>query len=260
MELKPSRVLEKLRKGELVSCFKVNLADSRIVEIVSMMGFDCVWADLEHVPNDLNVVERQVLSAKAWNTDLMVRVSRGGYSDYIRPLEMDASGIMVPHIMDLEDAKNVVKMTRFHPIGRRPVDGGNSDGRYCNIDLAQYMEQANERRFVAVQIEDPEPMDHLDEIASLEGIDMLFFGPSDFSHGLGIPGQMDHPEVLRARKMVAGAAIKHGKFAGTVGSTETMNELTQLGYRFINLGSDVNGLNQYLKNIIDKFNGFKSAP
>ncbi|MBA7592979.1 hypothetical protein ES708_35184 [subsurface metagenome] len=62
---------------------------------------------------------------------------------------------MVPHIMSVEDAKEVIKMTRFHPVGLRPVDGGNNDAAYCTMDFNQYLKQANEQRFVILQIEDP---------------------------------------------------------------------------------------------------------
>jgi 4-hydroxy-2-oxoheptanedioate aldolase len=253
MQMRTSNVLKKLRNGEVVSCFKLNIGDSRVVEIASMAGFDCIWTDMEHVPNDLSVIEKQILASKAYNTDILVRVSRGGYSDYIRPLEMDATGIMVPHIMSLEDAKNVVRMTRFHPIGRRPVDGGNADGRFCNVDFNDYIRQANNQRFLIVQIEDPEPLKDIEEIASLEGIDIIFFGPGDFSQGIGAPGQFTHPDLLKAREMVARAAVKHGKFAGTVGSPANMDELVQLGFRFISMGADVVGLSQYCSGIVSQF-------
>lgn len=253
MKMRTSNVLEKLRKGELVSCFKLNLADSRAVEIASIAGFDCVWTDMEHVPNDFSTVEKQILAAKAYNTDIMVRVSRGGYSDYIRPLEMDATGIMVPHIMSLEDAKNVVRMTRFHPIGRRPVDGGNADGGFCNVEFDEYLKQANQQRFLIVQIEDPEPLKDLEDIATLDGIDMIFFGPADFSQGIGAPGQFNHPDLVKAREDVARVAVKHGKFAGTVGSPANMDELVQMGYRFISMGADVVGLSQYCSEIVSQF-------
>ncbi|WP_114299943.1 HpcH/HpaI aldolase family protein [Anaerobacterium chartisolvens] len=253
--MRPGRVLGKLRRGEVVSCFKVNLSDSRVVEIAAMMGFDCVWTDMEHVPNCISQVEKQVLAAKAYNTDVMVRVSRGSYSDYIRPLELDASGIMVPHIMSLQDARNVVEMTRFHPIGRRPVDGGNADAKYCNVGLCDYISQANRERFVAIQIEDPEPLEELEEIACLEGIDMLFFGPGDFSQGIGKPGQLDSPEVIAARRRVAAVAAAHGKFAGTVGSVANRCELISEGYRFISIGADVVGLAEYCGGVAKEFSG-----
>ena len=253
MEMKPSKVLDKLRSGKAVSCIKINSADSRVIEIAAMCGFDCVWSDMEHVPNSIAALEKQILAAKAHNTDILVRVRRGSYSDHVYPLELDASGIMVPHIMSLEDAKNVVRMTRFHPVGRRPVDGGNADGAYCLVDFDAYLKQANERRFVIVQIEDPEPLGELEAICKLDGIDMIFFGPGDFSQGIGAPGDMNHPELLRARELVAKTAVKHGKFAGTVGSVDNMRELYDMGYRFLNLGADVLGLSNYFSAITKAF-------
>ncbi len=253
MEMRRSKVLDLLRKGETVSCVKINMSDSRVVEMAARSGIDCIWICMEHVPNDYLSMEKQILAAKAHDTDVMVRVSRGGYSDYIRPLEMDASGIMVPHIMSLADAKKVVEMTRFHPIGRRAIDGGNADGAFCGIEFLDYIKQANERRFVCIQIEDPEPLDEIEEIAALEGIDMLFFGPADFSQGIGVPGQFEHPKVKYAQKRVAEAALKYGKYAGTVGSSETAQELVDMGYKFINLGSDVSTLLQYFSEVAGNF-------
>jgi 4-hydroxy-2-oxoheptanedioate aldolase len=251
--MRPSRTLAKLRSGGIASCFKFNLADARAVEIAAMAGFDCLWTDMEHVPNDVSVIERGIWAAKAHDADVLVRVCRGSYSDYIRPLEMDAAGIMVPHVMSLADAQQVVRMTRFHPLGRRPVDGGNADGAYCNIDFVEYLKQANEQRFVIVQIEDPEPLAELDTIAALPGIDMLFFGPGDFSHGIGAPGQWDHPLLLDARRRVVEAAVAHGKFAGTVASPGNLDELIALGYRFLSMGADVLGLAQYCRALMSEF-------
>lgn len=248
--MRQSRALRLLREGKVATCFKMNLADARAAEIAALAGFDCLWLDMEHVPNGLDAIEKGIWAAKAHDVDVMVRVPRGSYSDYIRPLELDAAGIMVPHVMNLKDAKSVVKMTRFQPLGLRPVDGGNADGSFCEVEFADYLRQANEQRFVVVQIEDPEPLDELDLIAALPGIDMLFFGPGDFSHAIGAPGQWDHPELLAARKRVAEAALAHGKFAGTVASIASAEETIDMGYRFISVGADVVGLSSYCKSIV----------
>lgn len=253
MQMRPSRVLQKLRAGEVVSCFKLNLESARAAELAAAAGFDCIWTDMEHTACDWDIIEKQVWATKTQSTDLLVRVTRGSYSDYIRPFELDAAGIMVPHIMSLEDAKQVVKMTRFHPIGRRPVDGGNADALYCNIPFLEYIKQANEQRFVAIQIEDPEPLDQLEEIAALEGYDILFFGPGDFSHAMGVPAQFNHPVVVETRKRIADLARANGKFAGTVGGPDNLAELVDMGYTFINMGADVVGLNPYCQNLIKTF-------
>ncbi len=250
MQMRPSRVLRKLRAGEQVRCFKSNLADARVAEIVAQSGFDCLWVDMEHVPNDWSAIEAGVWAARGYDMDVMVRVARGGYSDYIRPLDLDAAGIMVPHIMSLADARQVARITRFHPVGRRPADGGNADGAYCRIPFTEYIRQANEQRFIVVQIEDPEPMDELEAIAGVPGIDMLFFGPGDFSQGIGAPGDFNHPRLLDAQRRVAAAARAHGKFAGTVGSPGNFRELGEMGYQFINIGADVRALTQYCDQLL----------
>ena len=217
----------------------------RVTDIAAMYGFDCLWLDKEHVPTDWVTVENQIRSAKIHDVDIVVRVARGSYSDYIQPLELDATGIMVPHIMGLEDARKVVQITRFHPIGRRPIDGGNADGAYTTLELEDYIKQANEQRFIILQIEDPEPLDELEAIAALEGYDMLFFGPGDFSQGIGAPGDMNHPKLLEARQRVAEVAIKHGKFAATTGNFNNLDEFIDMGYKFISIGADVVGMNNY---------------
>ena len=247
--MRESRVLNKLRDGKTVTCFKLNLPGGEVAEIAAMAGFDCLWADREHVVQDWNDIKAQNWAAKAHGADLMVRVERGSYSDLIKPLELDATGILVPHIMSLEDAKNVIHYTRFHPVGRRPIDGGNADGGYTGLDFNEYLEQANRNRFVALQIEDPEPLDDLEAIAALEGYDMLFFGPGDFSQGIGAPGEWDHPLLIETRRRVADAARRHGKFAATVGNTGNFAELVGMGYRFISVGADVVGLTDYCRGL-----------
>lgn len=258
--LRPSRVLAKLRAGKVASCVKLNFGDARVAELAAGAGFDAVWIDMEHVPNGTATIENQIRAIKLHGADALVRVKRGSYSDLIHPLEADAAGIMVPHVMSADDARSVVRQTRFYPIGRRPLDGGNVDGGFCAVPMDVYLKQANEQRFVIVQIEDPEPLEELDAIAATPGIDMLFFGPGDFSHAIGAPGQWDDPRIAAARKAVAEAALKHNKFAGTVGSVATLSGFIDEGYRFINIGADVIGLSTYFDSIVKAFGGAGDAP
>jgi 4-hydroxy-2-oxoheptanedioate aldolase len=258
-QMRPSRTLARLRAGKIATCTKLNLADPRVVEIAALAGFDCLWLDHEHTANTPLGIENMVRAAKAYEVDTVVRVPRGSYSDLIHPLEVDATGIMVPHLMSLADARQIVYFTRFHPIGRRPVDGGNADGAFCMISGPDYIRQANEQRFVVVQIEDPEPLAELDAIAQLPGLDMLFFGPTDFSQGIGVPFQFDHPRVGEARRRVAEAARRHGKFAGTVAIAGNAAALYAEGYRFLSLGADVIGLGSYYRDLADSLRALEST-
>lgn len=258
MDMRKSRVLRQMRNGNVATCVKINLSDPRNAEIASMCGFDCIWIDMEHVPNDMSVVENTVRAAKIYDVDVLTRVSKGCYSDMVRPLEGDSTGIMVPHLMSLEEAKRIVYYTKFHPVGRRPIDGGNADGAYCLVSGADYIKQANEERFVIVQIEDPEPMEELEQICALPGIDMIFFGPADFSQGIGSPNVPD-PRIDEARRLIAKTARRHGKFAGTVGGPGNFDKLVEMGYTFISTGADVVGLWKYYQEIVGAVSGRKIA-
>lgn len=239
--MRPSRVLRKIRNGGVAGCLKINSSssDPRIVEVAAMTGINAIWLCTEHVPTNYGDLENQVRAARLHDVDAIVRVPRGSYSDYIRGFEMDAAGIMVPHVMDIEDAKNVVRITKFPPVGRRAVDGGNVDGGFCLVNLLEYLETANTERFNILQIEDPEAVPYLEQIAELPGVDGLLFGAGDFSVAIGKPGEMDAPEIEDVRKKVAVAARRHNKLAGALGTPATLPHLVDLGYNFINLGADV---------------------
>jgi 4-hydroxy-2-oxoheptanedioate aldolase len=257
LSMRPSKILAKLRRGQIVNSIKLNLADPRAVEIAGLCGADSVWLDVEHCPNTLHDIENQVRAAKAYDMDAIVRVERGSYSDLVRPLEMDAAGIMVPHVLTAEDAQLIAQRTRFHPVGRRPMDGGNADGAYCGIPVEQYIEQANRERLVIVQIEDPEAMEELDDIAQVDGIDLLFFGPGDYSHALGVPGQANHPDVQEGFLRVAEACRKHGKFAGAPAPLDGIPRLVEMGFHFVSSGADVLALMDSFGQIVRAYNGLE---
>jgi 4-hydroxy-2-oxoheptanedioate aldolase len=253
MKMRESRVLNKLRSGGMVCCIKQNLADAQATEIAALAGTDCVWVDREHIAQDWSILSSQVWASKSKDVDLLVRISRGSYSDYIKPLEMDATGIMVPHVMSADDARSIVKMTRFHPYGLRPIDGGSADGAYTRLDFQDYLTQANNQRFIILQIEDKEALSEIDAIAQVEGFDMLFFGPGDFSQSIAAPGDWNNPQLIEARKLVASTAKKYGKFAGTSSNISSLSELADSGYQFVNVAADVVGLSNYCVDTVQKF-------
>ena len=243
--MRPSRVLRTIRAGRVARCLKLNTTDPRVAEIFASAQPDAVWACMEHVGAGWTEVEHQIRAARLHDVDLVLRVARGSYSDYVRGLEMDAAGLIVPHVMGPEDARAVRDMTKFAPVGRRALDGGNADAGFTRVGLADYLAQANAERIVFHQIEDPEAVPHIEEIAALDGVDALFFGPGDFSVALGIPGQIDHPEVEAVRRRVAEAARKAGKIAATVCGPGAIRRHADMGYNFLSVGADVIALVQY---------------
>jgi 4-hydroxy-2-oxoheptanedioate aldolase len=236
-----------LRAGEVPTILKLNLADPRVVELAGLAGADAAWLCTEHVPNDWIGIENQIRAARIYDMDCLVRVARGSYSDYIRPLEAGATGIIVPHVETEEEARQIVAWTRFHPIGQRALDGGNIDGQFCQLPMDEYLRHSNSERIVMLQIESPEGLENVEKIAAVPGFDMLMFGAGDFSHRIGKAGQANLPEVVAARKRIGAAARKFGKFAMSPGPMAPLAELISEGYGAIGSGSDVWGLGLYFK-------------
>jgi len=247
MNLRSSRILRELRAGKQPTCFKLNLGDPRVIELAGLAGASSVWICNEHVSNHWFNLENQIRAAKLYDVDTIVRVEKGSYSDYVKPFEADATAIMVPHVKTADEARHIVEMTRFHPLGRRPVDGGNPDGRYCLIPTTEYMAHSNTERLLIFQIESPEALENVEAIAAVPGYAMLLFGPGDFSHVIGKPGQVNAPEVVAARLRVGAAAKKHRKYAMAPGMLAPRAVLTAEGYGVFTLGADVIGLSDYFK-------------
>ena len=233
MKLRPSRLLRELREGLNPCTLKFNLNDPRIIEMAGLAGASAVWLCNEHVPNDWINLENQVRAAKLHDMDSIVRVSKGSYSDYVKPFEMDATAIMVPHVTTADEARKIVEMTRFMPMGRRPMDGGNVDGGFCQIPMVDYLKHSNAERLLILQIESPEALANVEEIAAVPGFDVLLF----------------------ARKRVAAAAQKHGKYLMMPGMIAPRAELEEEGWRIFNLSADVLSLGSAFNKLIADYRG-----
>jgi 4-hydroxy-2-oxoheptanedioate aldolase len=159
MKLRPSRILREIRAGQNSTVIKLNMGDPRIVELAGLAGASAVWLCNEHVPNSWLNLEHQVRAAKLYDMDTIVRVNKGGYSEYVKPFECDATGIMVPHVTSADEARNVVDMVRCRPLGSKALDAGNMDGLFCQVPLAEYAQHCNTEKFVILQIESPEALE-----------------------------------------------------------------------------------------------------
>lgn len=251
--MRKSRVLRTIAAGGVARVLKLNTFDAKVAEIFAQAQPDALWLCQEHTSASLEAIENQIRAAKIYDVDSLVRVARGSYSDYIRPLEADATGLIVPHVMGAADARAVRDMTKFAPLGRRAVDGGNNDGMFTRVGFLDYLETANKERFVCHQIEDPEALDEIEAIAEIDGVDALFFGPGDYSVRLGIPGQIQAPEIIKVRERVAEVARKHGKIAATVAGKVNVKDYVSMGYNLLSVGADVVALATYADDVLSAF-------
>jgi len=133
-----------------------------------------------------------------------------------------------------------VRWAKFAPQGKRGFDGGNPDMPYCTMSMADYIRQANEETFLLIQLEEQQAVDNAQAIAEVPGVDVLFFGPGDFTVLSGIPGQFDHPSVTKAMEKVAEAARKAGKHWGTPAfSVDHAKKLLDMGATFLCHTADI---------------------
>lgn len=252
--MRTSRVKSKLRQGEPVLLTTLHLIDPSLYELTSLMGFDGIWMDLEHHGTSVETAMGLMRAARVGGADIMARPAKGEFMRLGRLLEAGAQGIMYPRCDSAEEAREVVTWSKFAPLGRRGFDGGNPDMPYCSQPIADYIRAANEETFVVIQIEDPQALAQAHAIAAVEGVDVLFLGPADFSILSGIPGQFDHPRLREAIDTVAGAALAAGKHWGMpCWGADHAKHLLNLGARFLCHGADIVMVKNGLSDIRERF-------
>ena len=251
--MRRSRVLEKIARGEVVSIINPSFTSSfRVVELAARIGFDGAWIDMEHRDFSYHDAAVMTLAARAADMDSIVRIRKDSYADYFRPLEDGAAGIMVPHIKTAAEAEVAVYNAKYHPLGRRGMDGVGADTYYGleGFDL----EDANRETFILVQIEDFEAIEVIEEIVGVEGIGGILVGPGDLSQGYGVPMQLKHEKVLAAMERVGRACAATGKWWGAPGlDAEHTRWLIDRGAQFIAVGSDYGMLYKGLNQCMDEF-------
>ncbi len=248
--MRTSQVKAKLSRNEPVLVPALHFTDPSVYELTSLMGFDCIWMDLEHHAYSVETAGGLMRAARVGTSDIMARPAKGEFMRMGRLLEAGAQGIMYPRCDNADEARQVVRWSKFAPLGTRGFDGGNPDAPYCSMPIGDYIRQANEQTFLVLQIEDLQAAENAPAIAEVEGIDVLFVGPADLSILSGVPGQFDHPLVQDAISKVAAAATRAGKHWGTTsGSAERTKQLLDQGARFICQGCDLVMVMQGLEQI-----------
>ena len=237
----------------------LHLTDPSVYEMASLIGFDGIWMDMEHHVYSLETAAGLMRAARVGDCDIIARPAKGEFMRMARMLEAGASGIMYPHCDSAEEAREVVKWAKFAPLGKRGFDGSGPDVPYILTPMPQYIQEANERTFVLIQVEEPHAVEQAEAIAATPGVDMLMLGPADFTVLSGIPGEFSHPSVFKAIEQIARAAKNTGKhWAATCGSVEQAARYVELGARLIFHGCDIvfvkNGLEQVRQTFASQLN------
>jgi 2-dehydro-3-deoxyglucarate aldolase/4-hydroxy-2-oxoheptanedioate aldolase len=241
---------EALCENRLVRVFGLGqLCQPKIIEMIGYGGgYDAVWFDQEHCGLTIEQIEHSARAARAAGLDSFVRITATDYATVMRPLEAGAGGVMAAQVRSAREAAQVIHWAKFHPLGLRGVNGSGIDGRYSTLPMKEYFQKANAETFVAIQIEHVDAVAEVEQIAALQGVDVLFVGPADLSQSMGFPGEWEHPQVWQSLEKVSAAAKKHGiHWAILPPSPDYARRCVELGCRMLSLGLDVWAVNKGLR-------------
>jgi len=215
----------------------VGMASATATEVCAAAGADWVLIDLEHGAGSEDVIRDSVLAAASYGVPAIVRVESGARIRIGRVLDHGAAGVMVPRLDKPDEVTAILAHLRYPPHGDRGVATYNRSCRW-GLERSPLTDPARNALGV-IQIETLAALDAVDEIAALDGADVLFIGPLDLSFALGVPLQFDSPEFLAATDRVLGAAAAHGKTAGILAANAALaTRYVERGFRFLAIGSD----------------------
>jgi len=223
-----------------------------IAQVMKLAGCEYLIYDMEHAGFSIESLKTQVAHCRGLGIAPMVRVPRGEYHFLARALDVGAQGVMVPMVDSVEQARAIAEATHYPPEGRRGAAFGFPHDDYEPGDPAAKMKSADARNFVIAQIETERGLAEVEEIAAVDGIDVLWVGHFDLSNFMGIPAQFDNPTFLQAMQRVADVAKKHGKAAGFMATDPAwVDRVKAMGYTMLAVGTDVSLLADATKRLVD---------
>lgn len=218
----------RMLRGDMLSGTFLKTPSFQLIEILAMSGMDFVALDAEHAPFDRGTADACLGMARALNFPALVRIPDGSPAQILTMLDSGATGLVVPHVNTVEKAEEIARAARFGH-GGRGFAGSTRWAGYATRKMPDILKQSEDETVILAQIEEPEAIDAIDDIAAVEGIDALFVGPADLAvcYGLTDPAA---PKVRDAIKRVGEAAKKHGKCMVTFApNTSWVPDLKALG-------------------------------
>lgn len=203
-------------------------------------GHDWMFIDTEHGAFSVQETTQLCIAALPTGVTPIVRVCAGAIDEATRALDNGALGIVVPHVDTAAEARRIAAAFRYPPLGNRSWGGPPAVYGYRAPATQEAQAAINAEILTVVMLESPLAIANADEIAAVDGIDVLFIGTSDLTAELGIPGQMGHQKVINAYQTVGEACRKHGKTLGMGGVYDEVNaaRYVGMGARFLLTGSD----------------------
>ncbi len=234
-----SKLLAKIRAGGVARVCSIGTFVPYYPHLAAHAGFDAVWVCAEHRAWDARQVEMMLAQHRLADIDCVWRPPTTERALLSRLLEDGATALMIPMVNTADAARHLVRATKFPPVGDRGLDGAGVDAGFLVKKDQDYISLANSETALIAQIESPEGLDHMEAIAAVPGVDLLFMGPGDLSLRLGCQPSIQDPVLRPAVERMAAVCKKLGKPWGfPVGTIEDARIAVEMGCQFLNYGSD----------------------
>ena len=230
MKIRPNRVKQKLADGDLAYVIS-GLTNADDIDIFGPNGFDGVWLEGEHGNADASLIGDLTRACDLWNMTSITRVNRNDQGLIYRTLDCGSMGICVPHVNTKAEAQNVVDGAKFAPIGHRGMFTSRQ-----GYGVENYFDVANSQTLVIVLIEDIAAVNNLNEILTVDHIDVFFVAPSDLATSMGLIGNLTHPDVQNTIDSALACIQEAGRVAGTLTTDATVEKYVKAGVRFLMTG------------------------
>jgi len=214
--MKENIVKAKLLQGQPVLGAFVNIPSPVAVEVLGILGLDFAILDAEHTSMSPETVEHLCRAAESSGVVPISRIGLNTQQEILKHLDAGSQGIQIPLVNTKEEAQQVVLSAKYPPMGRRGLAGVRAAGYGLSHSLGDHVAMSNKETLVVVQAETKQGAENLDDILSVDGIDVVFMGPTDISSALGLPGQTRHPDVLAFVDALGQKVRRAGKIAGTL--------------------------------------------
>lgn len=225
-----------LKSGSLLGTF-VKTPHPHIIEVLAFAELPFIVLDAEHAPFDRTSLDSCILAARASKLPCIVRVENSQPSTILNALDCGATGIQIPHVCNAQQAKELVKASHYGQ-GGRGYAGSSRAAHYATKPMSQHLSDSKSDTVLIAQIEDPEGVENIDEIASVEGIDALFIGQVDLTVAYGAESVTDD-RVREASIKIIQAAIANNKPVGMfVATAQKAKDWKELGVSFFCIGSE----------------------
>ena len=249
MKLAPNTFKHAIEKGEKQIGIWISLCSNFAAEVTAHSGYDWALIDMEHSSNDYLSVFGQLQAFASSDTTAIVRVEWNNSVAIKRIMDLGPQGILFPMIQSVEEAKQAVAATRYPPKGVRGVAGATRATKFGRIK--DYYENVDKETAVLLQLESLEAMSHAEEIADIEGVSGIFFGPADIAADMGKLAQNTDPEVWANIKATAKNLMAKGMPVGTlVFDPNFAIELLNEGFSFVAVGIDASILAKASDNLL----------